>query len=191
MALSIVAKIVLDSFGAEFMLILSDSIIRKGTTQKYIFYMLKAIHNKSIHNVHLIRVPVSQSIPRWLLCLLMISITSQTAASCSLTLSSPPVIDVSSEDGFEILFSPGEDASGLSAGLWIPDGLQYAVNSRLDLVGKELPIEPRLDGGCLRWDLAVALNRSDISLSTSGRQILPALTPKWNGLRFTIPPKVR
>jgi len=66
-------------------------------------------------------------------------------------------MDVSGQEAFEIQFTSPDDAGGLSAGLLLPDGLHYAGKTRMEMAGKERPIDPALVEGWLRWDLAYAL----------------------------------
>ena len=128
-------------------------------TKKYIFSMLKR-NDKSIFNVSSIRIkrPALHSILFPLLSLLIISIIISPAASSSLNLSAPTFMDVSGQDAFEILFASSVDAVGLSAGLLMPNGLQYAGNARIELNGRQQSKEPSLDRGWLRWDLADELS---------------------------------
>jgi hypothetical protein len=89
---------------------------------------LKNLNNRSVQNVFLMRMdaPAPQSILNSLLCLLTISVILPAAASSSLSLSVPPVIDVSDEGVYEILFTSSVDASSLSARILIPDGFSYS-----------------------------------------------------------------
>jgi len=82
---------------------------------------------------------------------------SQPAVSSSLNLTAPLFMDASGQEAFEIQFATTDDAGGMSAGLSLPDGLHYAGNTRMEMGGKERPIDPSLMEGWLRWDLTEAL----------------------------------
>ena len=141
------------------MLTFHNSIICIPITNKYIFSILKT-NDKSIFNVFPIRIKRTalHSIIFPLLSLVIISIIISPAASSSLNLSAPTFMDVSGQDAFEILFASSVDAGELSAGLLMPNGLQYAGNARIELDGRQQSMEPSLDGGWLRWHLADALS---------------------------------
>ncbi|MCU0637430.1 MAG: lamin tail domain-containing protein, partial [Methanothrix sp.] len=99
----------------------------------------------------------NQLIPTSLLFLLLISITISPASSSSLSLSTPPIVDVSSRGVYEIIFTPGVDASSLYARLLLPEGFSYSGKSKIDLPARQLQCEPSLDGHYLEWDLSGAL----------------------------------
>jgi len=168
------------------MLKLYDSIIRKRITKKYIFNILKNLNNRSVQDVFLIRMgaPALQSI----LCLLTISVILPAAASSSLSLSVPPVIDVSDEGAYEIVFTSSVDASSLSARLLIPDGFSYSRGASIELAGRQSKCEPSLNGQSIVWDLTETLKSfrhvlinefkpiftSNISLQTATRATQPS-----------------
>ncbi len=140
------------------MLTFCNPIISDRITKKYIFEMLKT-NNKSIFNVF----PIWTGAQAWrlpalpLFCFMIALSLSPPVASSSLNLTAPLFMDVSGQDAFEIQFESTDDAGGLSAGLLLPDGLHYSGNTRLELEGKERPINPSLGEGWLRWDLTDVL----------------------------------
>lgn len=131
-------------------------IIYVPKIKKCIFNILKTLSGNFAFFKHSIRANESsnQLIPTSLLFLLLLSITISPASSSSLSLSIPSVVDVSSRGVYEIIFTPGVDASSLYARLLLPDGFSYSGESRIDLSGRQLQCEPFLDGQLLVWDLS-------------------------------------
>jgi len=126
-------------------------------TQKYTFDMLKTYNELILNVISIWDRPIRYFSPFLLISLLIVLIISPLAASSSFNLTAPEFMDVSGQDAFEVLFACHEDAGGLSAGLLIPNGLQYVGNARMEMSGKLREVEPSLVGGWLRCDLTEAV----------------------------------
>ena len=109
--------------------------------------MLKTYNELILNVISIWDRPIRYFSPFLLISLLIVLIISPLAASSSFNLTAPEFMDVSGQDAFEVLFACREDAGGLSAGLLIPNGLQYVGNARVEMSGKLREVEPSLVGG--------------------------------------------
>jgi len=90
------------------------------------------------------------------LSLALLAILSPAAAS-EFSLSAPTEVDVCIDGAYGLSFVCSADASSLSASVQIPEGFQYAGNSRAIFCGSESACGPVVSGQSLSWDLSFAL----------------------------------
>ncbi len=91
-----------------------------------------------------------------LLSLASLAVPSSGAAS-ELSLSAPAEVDVCRAKAYGLGFVCSAEASSLSAQVQIPEGFQYAGNSRAIFGDRQSECQPVVSGRSLSWDLSLAL----------------------------------
>ncbi|MCX6670171.1 MAG: lamin tail domain-containing protein [Methanothrix sp.] len=88
---------------------------------------------------------------------LVLLVVSSPAAASELSLSAPAEVDVCGAGAYGLSFVCSAEASSLLALVEVPEGFQYAGNSRAIFGDRESDCQPVVSGRSLSWDLSLAL----------------------------------